>query len=153
MQELSPERAEFLARDYSRGFIAFCRFQPEKVSWGRFTSSLHVGEVHRQQDGFIHAGVLATMADHTAGYAGFTVAPENHQILTVEFKINFLRPAYGHKVLCESSVLKPGRTLIVSESILWDIREQEQVQTAKATVTLMTVAQEKLHRTGLEGDG
>ena len=144
MQELSPERAEFLAGDYSRGFIAFCRFQPENISWGQFASSLAVEDFHRQQDGFIHAGVLATMADHTAGYAAFTVVPEEYQILTVEFKINFLRPAYGYKVLCESSVLKPGRTLIVSESSLWDFRRQEPVQTAKATVTLMAVAKEKL---------
>jgi uncharacterized protein (TIGR00369 family) len=146
MQNLSLERAEFLARDYSQGFIAFCRFQPDNVSWGQFRSSLQVEDVHRQQDGFIHAGVLATMADHTAGYAAFTVVPEDHQILTVEFKINFLRPAYGHKVLCESSVLKPGRTLIISESNLWDFRGQKSVQTAKATVTLMAVAQTKLLR-------
>ncbi|MFW5971648.1 MAG: PaaI family thioesterase, partial [Desulfovermiculus sp.] len=148
MQELSPERAEFLARDYSQGFIAFCRFEPESVAWGQFASSLAVQDFHRQQDGFIHAGVLATMADHTAGYAGFTVAPENHQILTVEFKINFLRPSYGQTVICESSVLKPGKTLIVAESNLWDQRGENRVQTARATVTLMAVAQEELARGG-----
>ena len=52
MQKLSPERAEFLARDYSQGFIAFCRFEPENVAWGQFTSSLAVQDFHRQQDGF-----------------------------------------------------------------------------------------------------
>lgn len=150
MQELSPERVEFLAQDFCRGFIAFCRFQPEDIAWGRFISSLVVQDFHRQQDGFIHAGVLATMADHTAGYAAFTIIPEDHQILTVEFKVNFLRPAYGHKVICESSLLKPGKILSVAESNLWDQRGERRVQTAKATVTLMAVAQEKLAWSGGE---
>ncbi|MFO7800796.1 MAG: PaaI family thioesterase [Desulfovermiculus sp.] len=150
MQDLSQQRMDFLARDFSQGFIAYCRFQPDHIAWGRFTSSLEVDDIHRQQDGFIHAGVLATMADHTAGYAAFTVAAEDHQILTVEFKINFLRPAYGHTVLCEASVLKPGKTLMVAESLLLDMRSGDRVQTAKATVTLMAVPREKLDRGGAD---
>ena len=82
MQELPSERVEFLDRDFRQGFIAFCRIQPEHIAWGCFTSRLEVDDIHRQQDGFIHAGILATMADHTAGYAAFTVAPQDHQILT-----------------------------------------------------------------------
>ena len=145
MPELRPERAEFLARDFCQGFIAYCHFQAEKVSWGEFQSSLQVEAHHRQQDGFIHAGVLATMADHTAGYAAFTIAPETHQILTVEFKINFLRPAYGQGLVCSASVLKPGRTLIVAESDLFDLRDKDRAQVAKATVTLTAVPRDELH--------
>lgn len=86
------------------------------------------------------------MADHTAGYAGFTVAPEGYQILTIEFKVNFLRPAYGQKVTCESHVLKPGKSVIVAESSLFDHRAEQRVHTAKAMVTLMAVPREKLQR-------
>jgi len=150
MQELPSERVEFLDRDFRQGFIAFCRIQPEHIAWGCFTSRLEVDDIHRQQDGFIHAGILATMADHTAGYAAFTVAPQDHQILTVEFKINFLRPAYGQQVICESSVLKPGKSLMVAESQVLDMRGEKRVQAAKATVTLMAVAREKLDRGGAD---
>jgi acyl-coenzyme A thioesterase PaaI-like protein len=70
--ELTRERIDFLAKDYSRGFIKHCRFEAEVILRGYFQSRVKIGKQHRQQDGFIHAGVMATMADHTAGYAAFT---------------------------------------------------------------------------------
>ncbi len=107
-------------------------------------STVKIEECHRQQDGFIHAGVMATMADHTAGYSAFTTVPEGIQILTIEFKINFLRPAFGEALICESHVIREGRQIIVSESEVFDVRDGEQVLVAKATVTLMGVPLEKL---------
>jgi len=38
----------------------------------------------------VHAGLIATLSDHTAGYASYTLIPKNRRILTVEYKINFL---------------------------------------------------------------
>jgi len=65
--EISDERAAFLAKDYSRGFIKYCQFEAEVVKRDYFQARVKIEEHHRQQDGFIHAGVMATMADHTAG--------------------------------------------------------------------------------------
>ena len=143
-RELSPERIGFLKEDYARGFIRFCGLSPVHVEWGRFVSSVKIEEEHRQQDGFIHAGVMATMADHTAGYSAFTTVPEGIQILTIEFKINFLRPAFGESLVCESRVLREGRQIVVSESEVFDVRDGEKVHVAKATVTLMAVPQKRL---------
>jgi uncharacterized protein (TIGR00369 family) len=143
-RELSPERIEFLKRDYCRGFIEFCGFEGVHAEWGRFVSTVKIAECHRQQDGFIHAGVMATMADHTAGYSAFTTVPDGIQILTIEFKINFLRPAFGKALICESQVIREGRQIVVSESEVFDVREGERVLVAKATVTLMGVPQDKL---------
>jgi uncharacterized protein (TIGR00369 family) len=143
-RELSSERIEFLKRDYQRGFIQFCGFEGILVEWGRFVSTVKIEDCHRQQDGFIHAGVMATMADHTAGYSAFTTVPEELQILTIEFKINFLRPAFGAGLVCESRVIREGKQIIVSESEVFDVREGEKVLVAKATVTLMGVPREKL---------
>jgi uncharacterized protein (TIGR00369 family) len=143
-EEISSERATFLAQDYSRGFIKYCRFEAETVQRGYFQSGLKVGDDHRQQDGFIHAGVMATMADHTAGYSAFTIVSEEFQILTIEFKINFLRPAYGDALVCRSSVLREGSQVIISESEIFDHREGEEVLVAKALVTLMVVHRDKI---------
>jgi len=111
---------------------------------GVFRSELHVEECHRQQDGFIHAGVMATMADHTAGYSAFTTVPDGIQILTIEFKINFLRPAFGDSLVCRSRVIREGRRVIVAESEVSDVRLDKEVPVAKAMVTLMAVPQEEL---------
>ncbi|MFH1242866.1 MAG: PaaI family thioesterase, partial [Pseudomonadota bacterium] len=133
--EISKERVAFLAEDYCRGFIKYCQFEAEAISKGYFQSRVRIEDHHRQQDGFIHAGVIATMADHTAGYAAFTTVPKEFQILTVEFKVNFLRPAYGETLVCRSRVIREGNHIIISESEVFDQREGEEVMAAKALVT------------------
>ena len=142
--EISKERVAFLAEDFARGFIKYCEFEADVIERGFFQSKVRIKEQHRQQDGFIHAGVIATMADHTAGYAAFTTVPEEFQILTIEFKVNFLRPAYGERVICRSRVIREGSQIIISESEVFDVREDEEILAAKAIVTLMAVHRDKL---------
>jgi uncharacterized protein (TIGR00369 family) len=137
-----------LAEDYCRGFIKYCQFEVEEVKKGYFQSRVNIQDQHRQQDGFIHAGVMATMADHTAGYAAFTTVPDDYQILTIEFKINFLRPAHGDALVCRSRVIREGNKIIISESEVFDRREGKEVLAAKALVTLMAVHEEALASKG-----
>ncbi len=144
--KLTRERMDFLKRDYERGFIKFCGLRAHDVQRGRFESTVEISQEHRQQDGFIHAGVMATMADHTAGYSAFSIVGEETQILTVEFKINFLRPASGHALICRAKVIREGRQIIISESEVFDVSEQGEAMAAKAMVTLMAVPREKLVR-------
>lgn len=143
-EEISQERAAFLARDYRRGFVDYCQIRATEVKRGYFESRVSIEAHHRQQDGFIHAGLMATMADHTAGYAAFTVVPEEIQILTIEFKINFLRPACGDELLCRSQVLREGSQVIIAESSVFDLQKGAEKLVAKAMVTLMAVPKEKL---------
>ena len=145
---MANEWFAFLKKDYLQGFPAFCGFEVERVGRGVFETRLAVGDMHRQQDGFVHAGVMATMADHTAGYAAFTLVSERERILTIEFKINFLRPAFGKRLVCRSRVIREGTQLIVSESEVFDHREGEEVLVAKALVTLMAVHKDRLSRKG-----
>jgi uncharacterized protein (TIGR00369 family) len=99
-----------------------------------------VREEHQQQDGYVHAGVLATVGDHTAGAAGATLIPVGANVLTAEFKINLLCSAKERELCGVSRVLKPGRTLIVVESELLSEDAVDRMQlVAKATVTLAVV--------------
>jgi uncharacterized protein (TIGR00369 family) len=142
--DLPPNRIEFLARDYSRGFIQYCRMKAEIIRDGFFQSRVEINADHRQQDGFIHAGVMATMADHTAGYSAFTTVPDDYQILTIEFKINFLRPAYGDALVCRSRVIRRGKRILIGESEVFDVREGREILAAKALVTLAAVRADRL---------
>jgi uncharacterized protein (TIGR00369 family) len=133
-----------LAKDYSRGFIRYCQLKGEVVKRGYFQSSVEIEDHHRQQDGFIHAGLMATMADHTAGYAAYSTVSEGFRILTIEFKINFLKPAFGDSLVCHSRVIREGNQIIISESEVFDVRENKETLVGKALVTLMAVDKEKL---------
>ncbi len=68
-----------------------------------------------QQHGFIHAGIVATIADSACGYAAFTLMPPDAAVLSVEFKVNLLSPARGELVIARGRVRKSGRTVSVCE--------------------------------------
>jgi uncharacterized protein (TIGR00369 family) len=144
MEREETRRFQFLKKDYSRGFIADCGFEAVIFERGRLESQLRVLNRHRQQDGYIHAGVIATMADHTAGYAAFTLVSDAYRILTIEFKINFLEPAYGDGLICRSRILREGGQILVGESEVFDRRSDGEVLVAKAIVTLRAVHQSKI---------
>jgi uncharacterized protein (TIGR00369 family) len=145
-QMLSEERTAFLERDFYQGFIKTCGFKLDILERGRAKSSLELTEGHSQQDNFVHAGVMATMADHTAGYAAFSVVPEDFRILTLEFKINFLRPAVGDRLICRSKVVKEGKNILVADSEVFSQREGVEKMAAKALVTLIAVPSHKLNK-------
>lgn len=136
---MQNDRWAFLAKDYQQGFPAHCGFKVDRVESGIFETHLAVRKMHRQQDGFVHAGVIATMADHTAGYAAFTLVPDNRRILTIEFKINFFKPAVGDTLVCRSRVVHPGKKIIVSESEVFSRFGDSEKLVAKAMVTLMAI--------------
>lgn len=145
---LNGERVEYLKRDYLQGFPAYCGFAVDRVEEGLFETRLDIRAEHRQQDGFVHAGVIATMADHTGGYAAYTVVSEAFRILTIEFKINFFKPAVGDLLCCRSRVVHRGRRVIVSESEVFSRPEDAEKRVAKATITLMAVPASGMARTG-----
>jgi uncharacterized protein (TIGR00369 family) len=140
---MNQDRFDFLKRDYIQGFPAYCGFEVVRVAYGQFESDLKIRPDHRQQDGFVHAGVIATMADHTAGYAAYTTVSEEFRILTIEFKINYFRPATGDAVVCRSRVISNGKKIIVSESEVFSISEGRERLVSKAMVTLMVVPASK----------
>lgn len=143
-RELTPERLKFLEQDYQRGFIKFCGFQVAKIETGMFESTIIIGENHKTQDNFIHAGLIATMSDHTAGYAAYTLVPDDIRILTIEFKINFLKPAYGNALKCKSEVINQGKNIIVAQSSVFDVRDTDEKMVSKSTITLMALQAERL---------
>ena len=66
-----------------------------------------------QQHGYVHAGIITTIADSACGYAAYTLMPPGSDVLAVEFKVNLLRPAKGESFVARAEVIKSGRTLTV----------------------------------------
>jgi uncharacterized protein (TIGR00369 family) len=141
---MTQERIEELRRIFGAApFIADLGIEPISAADGACITQLELQPRHLQQDGFVHAGVQATMADHTAGGAAATVAPPGHIVLTTEFQLHLLRPARGRRLECVATVLKPGRTLTVVESEVYCHYESRRVLVSKATVTIANVASDK----------
>jgi uncharacterized protein (TIGR00369 family) len=120
-------------------FIKLLGLRLDAAADGECTTSLVIAEDHLQHDGFVHAGVQATVADHTAGTAASTLLRPGQIVLTAEFKINLLRPARGDVLVCTAKVLKAGATLTVAESEVCCGSGGNNVLTAKAMITLAVV--------------
>lgn len=120
-------------------FIGGLGIELSDLGPGWCESLLAVRPEHLQQDGYVHAGVQATQADHTAGGAAGTLARDGQLVLSVEFKINLLRPAVGDRLRCRAAVLRPGRTIVVAESEVFARNDGAEKLVTKATVTLALV--------------
>ncbi|EPD34976.1 hypothetical protein HMPREF9701_05530 [Delftia acidovorans CCUG 274B] len=92
-----------------------------------------------QQHGFLHAGMVSAALDSACGYAGLTLMPADAAVLTIEFKINLLAPAKGQHFRMEGRVLKPGRTITVTEGRAYAIDEGREKLIATMGCTLMCV--------------
>src|SRR2546428_11024336 len=66
-----------------------------------------------QQDGYVHAGALVALADSAGGYAALSLLLSGSRVLSVEVKLNFLRPAVGSMIRGRGRVKKIGRTIAV----------------------------------------
>lgn len=91
-----------------------------------------------QQHGFKHAGAIATALDSACGYAAFSLMPKGAAVLTVEYKINLLRPARAERYIASAEVVKPGRTLTVCQGSAAPLDSPGE-QIAVMTATLMTL--------------
>ena len=60
-------------------------------------------------------------------------------VLTAEFKINLLRAAKGDRLICRSSVLKPGKLLTIVESEIFSVISETEKLVSKATVSIANV--------------
>ena len=69
-----------------------------------------------QQNGYLHAGVVTSVADSACGYAALTLMPPGSDVLSVEFKVNLLAPGRGEVFRADARVARSGRTLTVCQA-------------------------------------
>ncbi|MFM0649114.1 PaaI family thioesterase [Paraburkholderia bryophila] len=85
----------------------------KSVSDGEVQIHLPFSSGLSQQHGFAHAGAITSIVDSACGYAALTKAPDGCEVVTAEFKINFLRPAIGDFFVAVGNVANAGRKLVV----------------------------------------
>ena len=140
VKKLHELRREKLEQKFNAApFVANLGIRLVTVGPGICETELDVERRHLQQDGYVHAGVQATMADHTAGGAAATLIDSGALVLTAEFKINLLRAAKGERLTCRSKVLKPGSQLIVVESEVLCENEGTTKLVSKTTASIAVV--------------
>lgn len=140
IEALNPEYRSFIESIFrSAPFIEHIGYRLIDVGPGWCESALKLKDWHLQQDGFVHAGIMSTMADHTSGAASGTVLPDGKRPLTIEFRINLLRPGVGERLLCRADVIRAGRTTVVVEAEVRAVKAGEEKMVAKMLATMAVV--------------
>lgn len=91
-----------------------------------------------QQHGYFHGGIVTAIADTACGYAALSLTAPNFEVLSVEFKINLLRPASGERLVAIGQVLRSGRTLSVARADVY--AESRLIAAMQATLMIVPVA-------------
>ena len=100
---------------------------------------LEVDPIHFQQDGFVHGGVIATIADIVAGFSAVSLVAEDQKVVTGEIKVSYFARGKGEKLKAIGRVVKPGKRLNFCEAEVFSISNGEEKLIAKATTSMITI--------------
>jgi uncharacterized protein (TIGR00369 family) len=92
-----------------------------------------------QPHGNAHGVILSALADSATGYAAQTLMTATMDVVTVEYKINYLAPAFGERIVARGQVVRPGRTLYVCAADVFAVVENKEKLVAHMVATMMAV--------------
>ena len=87
-----------------------------------------------QQNGFVHGGVISYAADNALTFAGGSVL--GPQVLTSEYKINYVRPGLGEAIIARATVIASSKTRAVCRCDVFSIKDGEEKLCAAAQGTI-----------------
>ncbi len=141
MQPRHPDYRHAVAALFDApGFITELGVRFVDCGPGWCTTRLDLSPRHLQHTGVVHAGVVSTIADHSAGAAAMTLLDDGEVPVTVEFKVHLLRAARGARLECRGEVLKPGARFTIAESTVYAIDGDTRTMVAKLIATMAPVA-------------
>lgn len=126
-----------------QAFMAVLGAQLTAVGSGTVEIRIPFSDKLTQQNGFIHAGVITSILDSACGYAALSVAPENAEVLSVEFKVNLLAPAVGESFVARAQVKRAGRTLTVCTADAFALNQGNEKMVATMQATIMNMIPQK----------
>lgn len=135
-----PQFAERVLASFARqNAMALIQASMPVVEHGRTEIHLPHWSGVEQQHGFVHGGVVGMIADSAAGYAAMTMVAATASVLTVEYKMNLVAPADGEKLIARGQVVRPGRTLIVTQAEVFALKDGRETLCALMQQTIMVM--------------
>jgi uncharacterized protein (TIGR00369 family) len=113
-----------------------------KVAPGEVEIQLPFSHDLTQQHGFLHAAAVTAIVDSACGYAAYTLTKKGDNVLTIEFKVNFLAPAKGELMIARGRVLRSGRSVTVCAGDVFAQRAGEEKLIATMLTTIKVLQAE-----------
>lgn len=96
-------------------FIRHLGMRLDSLKHGEVAISLAAGDTLKQYQGLVHGGAIASLCDTAATFAVLTQLPEDRDIVTIEFKVNFLAPLAKGRVTAHARTVRLGSRVAVAE--------------------------------------
>ncbi|WP_341887929.1 PaaI family thioesterase [Variovorax sp. YR752] len=140
---VSPEAFLAMGRDIlaRQPFSILLGAQLNALEPGRCELQVSIAEHLKQQHGFVHGGVLAYLADNALTYAGGTAL--RVPVLTGEFKINYVRPAVGDRLLARAEAVHIGKSQAVCRCEVYAVSPTGEKLCALAQGTIVAAPEQK----------
>ena len=109
---LNPDYAEVVGASFARqGLMRALGVALAELTPGRCVLQVDQRPDLLQQEGYFHGALIGAMLDTAGGYAGYSLMPPGSEVLTTEYKVNFVAAALGTRLIARGRVIRPGRTL------------------------------------------
>ena len=118
----------------SQAFSQFIGAELVTASAEAVEIELAIQDHHKQQHGFVHGGVISYLADNAITFAGGLALGGN--ALTVEFKINYLRPAVGTRLIALARPRSAGKRMAICQCEIYVITDEAKKLCALAQGTI-----------------
>ena len=141
--DLSSPVAQRVAASFARqGMMTHLEAKLLRVEQGEVEIALPYGDKVTQQQGGFHGGAMGAVADIAGGYAALTVLPEGMEVVTAEYKINFLSGHQEGELRAVGKVVKGGKRIVVATAEVFHLDPQgKKTMCAVMQQTLVPVAQ------------
>jgi len=137
-EALNPSFAKEVNDSFARqSIMSLIDARLTNIEPGRIDISLPFRGDLTQQHGYLHAGIITTIADSACGYAAYTLMPPDSEVLSIEFKINLLRPGKGDSFVARAEVLRPGKTVTAVRADVFALSNDKETLIATMQGTMM----------------
>ena len=144
-QPVDPEYHDRVRTSFARqGIMTTIGAQLVRVAPGEVEIEFPFDLALSQHNGYIHAGVMTTVVDSACGYAAHTLMPAESDVLSIEYKVNFMSPAVGERFRCVGRVVKAGRTITVCTGDVIAVSDGKEKVVATMLATMIAVKPEKI---------
>ncbi|OCA78274.1 thioesterase [Chryseobacterium contaminans] len=139
---MTPEKKKLITDSFNRSeTLKFYKAELLEVETDFVSIKIPKMEMMTRKAGMFNGAMIASLVDVSSGYAAVSHYPEDCYVVTVELKVNYLRPAMGDALVSKSYVIKGGSKISVIRTEIYVQNEASGSESHVATslVTMMKI--------------
>ncbi len=123
-------------------FMHHIGFDLTEIEVGRVVGEMELDQIHMQQFGFVHGGVIATLMDITMGFSAYSLMPIDCGVVTANLSVDYMNPGIGDRIKAIGEVEKVGGKIVFCNAKVYTYSNGVETQIASAR-SLMAVVQKR----------